>query len=162
MTRFRESLQAMVAKVSDYKLGGVTWEISRGRSIHLHWQFLATPADLISNGLVEAAFKVEAENLSYPEFQEKDLSLQEQAEFGDYFRVWIWADDGEDRIKGKCLTMPLDSEMRFDLQLGRRVMAKLLGLESRAVWQNCTQEEEEETKDVAAFREAFKEWDFTL
>ncbi|MBE3045082.1 hypothetical protein IMZ48_21515 [Candidatus Bathyarchaeota archaeon] len=162
MTRFRESLQAMVAKVSDYKLGGVTWEISRGRSIHLHWQFLATPADLINNGLVEAAFKVEAENLSYPEFQEKDLSLQEQAEFGDYFRVWIWADDGEDRIKGKCLTMPLDPEMRFDLQLGRRVMAKLLGLESRAVWQNCTQEEEEETKDVAAFREAFKEWDFTL
>lgn len=162
MTRFRESLQAMVAKVSDYKLGAVTWEISRGRGIHLHWQFLTTPADMIRKGLVEAGFKVEAENLSYPEFQEKDLSLEEQVEFGDYFRVWIWADDGEDRIKGKCLTMQLDPESRFDLQLGRRVMAKLLGLESRAVWQNCAQEEEEETKDVAAFREAFKEWDFTL
>lgn len=162
MTRFRESLQAMLAKVSDNKLGAVTWEISRGAGIHLHWQLLAAPADMIRKGLVEAGFKVEAENLSYPEFQEKDLSLEEQAEFGDYFRVWLWADDGEDRIKGKCLTMPLDPESRFDLQLGRRVMAKLLGLESRAVWQNCVQEEEEEKRDVSAFREAFKEWDFTL
>lgn len=162
MTRFRESLQAMLAKVSNYKLGAVTWEISRGRSIHLHWQFLAVPADMVRKGLVEAGFKVEAENLSYPEFQERDLSLEEQVEFGDYFRVWIWADDGEDKIKGKCLVMPLDPESRFDLQLGRRVMAKLLGLESRAVWQNCVQEEEEEIKDVSAFRGAFKEWDFTL
>lgn len=162
MTRFRESLQAMLAKVSEYKLGAVTWEISRSRAIHLHWQFVATPADLIRKGLVEAGFKVEAENLSYPEFQERDPSLEEQVELGDYFRVWIWADDGEDKLKGKSLVMPLDPESRFDLQLGRRVMAKLLGLESRAVWQNCVQEEEEEMKDVAAFREAFKEWDFTM
>ncbi|SPN96830.1 related to meiotically up-regulated gene 161 protein [Cephalotrichum gorgonifer] len=162
MSRFRESLQAMLAKVSGHKLGAVTWEISRGRGIHLHWQFVATPVDMIRSGLVEAGFKVEAENHSYPEFQEKDLTLEEEVEFGDFFRVWIWADDGEDKIKGKCLVMPLEPESRFDLQLGRRVMAKLLGLESRAVWQNCVQDEEEETKDVAAFREAFKEWDFTM
>lgn len=162
MIRFRESLQAMLAKVSSYKLGTVTWEISRATGIHLHWQLLAVPADMIRKGLVEAGFKVEAENLSYPAFQDRDLSLEEQVEFGDYFRVWIWANDGEGRIEEKCLTMPLDPESRFDLQLGRRVMAKLLCLESRAVWQNCVQEEEDETKDVAAFREAFKAWDFTL
>ncbi|PKS06483.1 hypothetical protein jhhlp_007231 [Lomentospora prolificans] len=162
MTRFRESLQAMLAQASNYKLGGVTWEISRRRGIHLHWQLLATPADLVRKGLVEAAFKVEAENLSYPQFQNTDLTLEQQVEFGDYFRVWIWADDGDDKIKGKSLVMPLDPESRFDLQFGRRVMGKLLGLESRLVWQNCVQEEDEEKRDVAAFRTAFKEWDFTL
>ncbi|CAI4216328.1 unnamed protein product [Parascedosporium putredinis] len=162
MTRFRESLQAMLAKRSEYKLGAVTWEISRGRGIHAHWQLLAAPADIIRKGLVEAAFKVEAENLSYPEFQTTDLTLEKQVEFGDYFRVWVWADDGDSKIKGTSLVMPLDPDSRFDLQLGRRVMGKLLGLESRLVWQNCVQEEEEEKEDVEAFRLAFKEWDFTL
>ncbi len=41
-------------------------------------------------------------------------------------------------------------------------MAKLLGLEDRMVWQDVVQSEEEETADVAAFREAFNEWDFTV
>ena len=41
-------------------------------------------------------------------------------------------------------------------------MAKLMGLEKRLVWQDVAQSEEEETQDVASFREAFREWDFTL
>lgn len=81
----------------------------------------------------------------------------------DFFRVWLWADSDEgDRIKSKSLVMPLASEMRFDLQFGRRVMAKLLGLEKRVIWQDCEQTVEEETADVERFRKAFEEWDFTL
>ncbi|KAF4467636.1 hypothetical protein FALBO_5485 [Fusarium albosuccineum] len=163
MTRFREAIQAMIASKSSNKLGAVTWEISRERNVHLIWQLLPLPADLIQKGLAEAAFKVEAENQSYPAFTARDLTLEQQAESGgDFFRVWLWADDGEDRIKGKTLVMPLPSDMRFDLQFGRRVVAKLLGLEDRNFWQDCGQTVEEETKDVEAFREAFKEWDFTL
>jgi len=168
MTRFRETLQAMVAKASDFRLGGVTWEISRRTGIHVHWQFLATPADLIKSGLVEEAFKVEAQNFSYSSFQEVELPLEKQAEFGDYFRVWLWADDGEDKIKGKSLVMPLEPDQRFNLQFGRNVMTKLLedklldrGLVGRAVWQNCAQSQEEEEKDVEVFKDLFKEWDFT-
>ncbi|KAG7112723.1 CWF19-like protein like [Verticillium longisporum] len=107
MTRFRESLQAMVAAKSGHKLGAITWEISRGRNIHSHWQF-------------------------HP---------------------------------GTCLVMPLPDgpdAPRFDLQYPRRVVAKLLGLEDRFVWQDCAQTEDEEMADVDAFREAFREWDFTL
>jgi hypothetical protein len=58
--------------------------------------------------------------------------------------------------------MPLPTDQRFDLQFGRRVMAKLLGLEDRLIWQDCEQSVEEESKDVEAFRQAFKDWDFTL
>ncbi|KAL2757361.1 hypothetical protein ACRALDRAFT_2057153 [Sodiomyces alcalophilus JCM 7366] len=176
MTRFRESLQAMVAAKSNHKLGAVTWEISRARNIHCHWQFHPLPADLIHKGLAAAGFKVEAENLKYPPFQERELSFENQLHrqgdgdgdgIGDYFRVWLWADNGEDRIKGSSLVMPLPRHdaadaPRFDLQYPRRVVAKLLGLENRLVWQDCAQSEEEENKDVAAFREAFRDWDFTL
>ncbi|KAF7535981.1 hypothetical protein G7Z17_g13114 [Cylindrodendrum hubeiense] len=163
MTRFRESIQAMIAAKSSHKLGVVTWEISRDRNVHLIWQLLPIPADLIRQGIAEAAFRVEAENQKYPKFTAQDLPLEKQAAAGDFFRVWLWADDGEDKIKGKSLVMPLPSDMRyFDLQFGRRVLAKLLGLEDRNFWKDCEQTVEEETKDVEAFREAFKEWDFTL
>lgn len=162
MTRFRESIQAMISTKSAHKLGVVTWEISRDRNIHLIWQLIPLPAEMIQTGIAEAAFRVEAENQKYPSFQAKDLALEEQASFGDYFRIWLWADNGEDKIKGKSLVMPLASDMRFDLQFGRRVIAKLLGLEKRFYWQECEQTVEEETADVEAFRDAFKEWDFTL
>ncbi|KAF5977768.1 hypothetical protein FBULB1_6402 [Fusarium bulbicola] len=163
MTRFREAIQAIIASKSSHKLGVVTWEISRERNVHLIWQLMPLSADLIRKGVAEAAFKVEAENQSLPAFTARELTLEQQAESGgDFFRVWLWADDGEDRIKCKALVMPLPSDMRFDLQFGRRVLAKLLGLESRLVWKDCEQTVEEETKDVEAFRAAFKEWDFTL
>lgn len=162
MTRFREAIQATISAKSSHKLGVVTWEISRERNVHLIWQLLAIPADLIQKGVAEAAFRVEAENLKYPTFATKDLTLEEQASYGDFFRVWLWADNGDDKIKGKSLVMPLPADMRFDLQFGRRVLAKLLGLEKRIIWQDCEQTVEEETKDVEAFREAFKDWDFTL
>ncbi|UKZ55133.1 hypothetical protein TrVGV298_008950 [Trichoderma virens] len=162
MTRFKESIQAMIASKSSHKLGVVTYEISRDRNVHLIWQLVAVPAEIIQKGLAEAAFRVEAENLKYPGFTTKDLPLEDLASSGDFFRVWLWADNGEDKIKGKSLVMPLASDARFDLQFGRRVLAKLMGLEKRVSWQNCEQSVEEETKDVEAFREAFKEWDFTL
>ncbi|KAI9171463.1 CWF19-like protein mug161 [Paramyrothecium foliicola] len=162
MTRFRESIQATISSKSSHKLGVVTWEINRERNVHLIWQLLPVSAEMIQKGLVEAAFRVEAENQKYPTFAVKELSLEEQSTYGDFFRVWLWADDGEEKIKGKSLVMPLPSDMRFDLQFGRRVLAKLMGLEKRIIWQDCAQTVEEETKDVEAFREAFKPWDFTL
>ena len=58
--------------------------------------------------------------------------------------------------------MRFGDDVRFDLQYPRKVMAKLLGLEKRTIWQDVVQPEEEERANVAAFREAFKDWDFTL
>ncbi|TQV95649.1 CwfJ domain-containing protein [Cordyceps javanica] len=187
MARFREALQAMIAARSRRRLGAVTWEISRARNVHLIWQLVAVPAGLVARGLAEAALRVEADRHQYPAFQTRDFaSPEEEAGFGDYVRVWLWCDgdgdgDGDgggnddqvnddddkdkdkERLHGTTLVMPLpDPDMRFDLQFARRALAKLLGLDRRAVWQECQQTEEEETRDAEAFREAFKEWDFTL
>jgi len=69
---------------------------------------------------------------------------------------------GGGRIVSKTLLMRLDENVRFDLQYPRRVMAKLMGLDDRLVWQECVQEQEDEKRDVLAFRKAFEPWDFTL
>lgn len=160
MTRFKEALQAMVATQSKHKLGAVCWEISRQTNVHLHWQFLPVPIELVQKGLVEAGFKVEAENRNYPPFQEVELGSGID-EPGDYFRVWLWSDDGDTSIRSKELVMRLDEGFRFDLQFGRKVLAKLLGLEDRVDWRNVVQSVPEETGDVNKFNEVFKPWDFT-
>ncbi|RFU32489.1 hypothetical protein B7463_g3858, partial [Scytalidium lignicola] len=162
MTKFREALQNMIAKRSFNKLGSVTYEISKANGIHTHWQFIPMPADIIRKGLVEAAFHVEAENLSYPTFSVRDPGVGKQD--GDFFRVWIWTPPMDDQEDGniKCLTLLFDDSIRFSLQFGRVVLAKLLGLEKRIQWRDCGQTEEEEKRDIAAFKAAFAEFDFTL
>lgn len=161
MNLFKRKLNEMVAARSDDKLGSVCYEISRGNGVHTHWQFLPIPVEMTRQGLVEAAFKVEAENMKYPVFSTRDPGLGENE--GDFFRVWIHAPaSGEDQEVDKCITMPFDETIRFDLQFGRKVLAKLLGLEKRLQWRDCEQTVEEETRDVEAFKAAFKIFDFTL
>ncbi|PMB73088.1 CWF19-like protein [Beauveria bassiana] len=164
MTRFRLSLQSMLSR--RFSLGAITWEISRARNVHLVWQLVALPAALVTRGLAEAALRVEADAHNYPAFITKasTFSEEDEDEAGDFVRVWLWAEsDDDDAVHSKTLVMPLEAEARFDLQFVRRAVGKLLGLEARRVrWQDCAQTEEEETKDAEAFREAFKEWDFTL
>lgn len=161
MTRFKEALQNMVARDSKNKLGAVTYEISRADGIHAHWQFVPMSEDTIRKGLVEAAFRVEAENLKYPEFEARDPGIGKDD--NDFFRVWIWSPPSETEPQGstKCLTLPFNFKLRFNIQFGRTVLAKLLGLENRLKWQDCEQTVEEETKDIDAFKAAFKEFDFT-
>lgn len=164
MIKYRNALQIMVSLRSVNKLGAVTYEISRTGIRHTHWQFVPMPVDLIRTGVVEAAFKVEAENYQYPPFEMKDIGVGVGA--GDFFRVWIWTPSGDEdeNNDGKMtsLLLPLDTDTRFDLQFGRRVLAKLLGLEKRIQWRDCEQSIEAETAEVDAFKAAFKEHDFTM
>ena len=69
---------------------------------------------------------------------------------------------GEVSGREKSLVLPLSANFRFDLQFGRRVMAKLLRLEDRINWKDCLQSEAEEVTDADAFKKAFKEYDFSL
>jgi len=161
LQRYRGALQNMlVANSKDSEgraqLGSVTWEISRGGGVHLHWQFLPVPIDLVQRGLVEAAFDVEAENSSYPKFVKTAKEIEE-AEDGDFLKVMIWSESLR-----KDIVLPLDKSFRFDLQFGRRVLGKLLGLESRTHWRDCSQTQAEEEADAKALKEAFKKFDFSL
>lgn len=165
MNRYRNALHSMIIKFAGAELGSVTWEISRAAGIHTHWQFLPVPANLVQRGLVEAAFEVEAENQKYPTFEKKDIGDGSQ-EPNDFFRVLIWnpPTTGDQAADGKTtsLTLPIDASFRFDLQFGRRVLAKLLDLENRIGWRDCGQTQVEEVADAEAFKTAFKEFDFSL
>jgi len=170
----------MLRHLGQGQLGSVTWEVSRSNGIYTHWQFLPLPINLIRRGLVEAAFKVEAENEKYPPFETSHPGKsQDDNETRDFFKVWIWSPGKDDTADGDtspsnedvgtspngkeiCLTLPLDESFRFDLQFGRRVLAKLLGLESRMNWRDCGQTEQDETAEAEAFKKAFKTYDFTL
>ena len=161
LQRYRSALHTMIANRSKgedghAKLGAVTWEISRGGGVHLHWQFLPVRVETIQRGLIEAAFDVEAENCSYPRFAKTAAEIAE-AEESDYLKVMIWSE-----ALRKEMVLPLDQGFRFDLQFGRKVLAKLLGLERRIDWRSCAQDRAEEEADAVAFKEAFKEFDFSL
>lgn len=188
MQRYRSALHAMLVEKSSGTLGAVTWEVSRAGGIHVHWQFLSVPTELIGKGLVEAAFQVEAENEKYPPFQRREIG-DGSGEKSDFFRVWIWAPElhrsngsaksdennnnqtpatalaiENEAEKGKetSLVLPLTPAFRFNLQFGRKVMAKLLQLEGRFDWRECLQAQAEETADAEAFKAAFRKFDFSL
>jgi len=162
MNKFKGALQSLISERSNNKLGAVTYEISLGNGVHTHWQFVAMPEDMIRKGLVEAAFRVEAENLKYPAFETRDPGIGQNA--GDFFRAWIWTPPSDEEPEGstKCITLPFDSSIRFSLQFGRIVLAKLLSLQDRQQWKDCAQTEDEEKQDIQAFKAAFKDFDFTL
>jgi Protein similar to CwfJ C-terminus 1/Protein similar to CwfJ C-terminus 2 len=155
MGLFRTALNNMI-KAKAPSLGSVTWEVNRESGIHAHLQWLPIDAAMIRKGLVNAAFRVEAENEKYPKFQSLSHDLAEPE--GDNFRVTLWDPTG----KETSMILPLDQSFRFDLQFGRRVLAKLLGLDSRRDWHDCGQSTEEEEKDVEKFKDTFKEFDFSL
>ncbi|KMP01062.1 meiotically up-regulated gene 161 protein [Coccidioides immitis RMSCC 2394] len=166
MQRYRSALHSMLEERSNGELGSVTWEVSRSGGVHIHWQFLPVPSSLIFRDLLEAAFKVEAEDLHYPKFEKQTVETAPSSQ-GDHFRVWIRGPGrGSERESGSSLetvlTMPLSGKFRFDLQFGRIVMAKLLRLEDRINWRDATQPQDEETADAEAFKSAFKSFDFSL
>jgi Protein similar to CwfJ C-terminus 1/Protein similar to CwfJ C-terminus 2 len=157
MNLFRTALNNML-KLKSKSLGSVTWEVSREAGIHIHWQWLPIDVKLIRKNLVDAAFRVEADNEKYPKFQSRANENDEDME-GDYFRVQTW-----DPANGRetALYLPLDPSFRFDMQFGRRVLAKLMELDGRKDWHDCGQILEDEEADSARFKEAFKEFDFSL
>jgi Protein similar to CwfJ C-terminus 1/Protein similar to CwfJ C-terminus 2 len=174
MQRYRRALCRMVQAKGNGKLGAVCWEISRSHIRHVHWQFLPVPSDLISKGLLEAGFKVAAENGNLPSFKKYDPTKM-VAEKGDYFRIWIWKPAGAAKVPGLeqvgdddengsevSMMMPIPSSERFDIQFGRKVMAQLLGLGNRADWHDVMQTEAEETADAEAFKAAFELYDPAL
>lgn len=159
MEHYRTALHDMLKKRARGRLGAVTWEVSLSTGMHTHWQFLPMPVEMLSKGLVETAFKVQAENEQYPSLQPSEGHAK-QNEANDSFKLWLWwqAEDGTE--SHKAFTIALDSSFRFDMQFGRRVLAKLLDLEGRSHWRDCGQTEAEETEDAEAFKKSFEVHDF--
>lgn len=155
-------------------LGAVTWELSRTAGVHIHWQFLPIPLSLITSGALHSTLQsvAAAANPQLPPFISSSSPPS-----NNHFRLWIFnpssSDNkitaGEEAEMEEVLTLPLPQEgVSLDVQFGRRVMASLLGLESRANWRDVVDlvspEEiiKEEERDANIFKERFKRWDFSV
>jgi hypothetical protein len=164
MALFTIALNSMVRKVAP-DLGAVSWSVSRPSGVHAHWQWMPVPIELIQKGLVEAAFRVEAENEKYPSFSKSKFDESGHKESSFVVRLWDTQRESnfdENSFKDhQCLVLSIEESFRFDLQFGRRVLAKLLELDARADWRDCGQGQDDEEKDVEAFKETFKDFDFT-
>ncbi|ORY12604.1 CwfJ C-terminus 1-domain-containing protein-like protein [Clohesyomyces aquaticus] len=159
MQKYRSSMNKMLKTRGEGEYGSVTWEVSKSSLPHTHWQYLPVPADFVRKGLVEAAFKVQAERMSYPSFKKEDVGDGFE-ESSDFFRVMIWNPDHPEE-QYLSFILRFDENVRFTLQFGREVMAKLVKLDSRTDWHNCGQTQQQEEADVAGFKAAFKDFDFT-
>ena len=174
MMAYRKQLYKMLQKKSGGGLGGVTWEANRSGVRHQHLQFCPAPVEMVEEGLVEAAFKLERENNSYPLFQtcNPDHLLEQKT---DYFRLWLWTPAPKatdpvmlaEQIKNgetqngseKSIFFPLPSNQKFDIQFGRKTMAKVLKMEDRSDWRQTEQTEDQETNDKDTFVVDFEEFD---
>lgn len=168
-------------------LGAVTWELSRTAGVHIHWQFLPIPLSLITSGALHSALKsaAAAANPHLPPFTSSSSSSSapsapstpsSSSPSNNHFRIWIFKPSSssektvtaEEEEKEEVLTLSLPQEgLSLDVQFGRRIMARLLGLESRANWRDVVDlvpsEEiiKEEQRDANIFKEGFKRWDFS-
>lgn len=144
----------------------VSFEISRSKNVHCHAQVVAFPAGSVQQ-LVDA-FKEATEKFGYQAFDEYDEEMNDYGK--DSLKICIYSSsDGEDSKNyfKKCLVLCLDdTEMRFNLQFPRKVLAEYAMQqpgyeEDRSNWKDCTEDLESETKSTEQLKELFKPFDFT-
>lgn len=173
MHRYRHAVGRMLdARAA---CAAVTFEVRRRRGVHAHWQLAPLPAALLP--AAHAAFDAAAQQAlgrgfedgppeapSQPPSEAGEAEAEAEAEEGeggdeegDAFTYWA---SGAPR--GRVLRLAEDEF--FDLQFGRRVLAGVLGdgAAGRLNWRECVLGVDEETRDAAAFKAAFREWDFSL
>ncbi|KAG0242454.1 hypothetical protein BGW41_004183 [Actinomortierella wolfii] len=157
--------------------GLVSWELSLGGKIHhAHIQICPVPND--KAGEVERLFQQGLDDLLLPDNraqqQQKhnDQQQQHQQEREEEHVALAWQDEvpsdpqqGFFRVElpsGKVLVCPLPRTRRANAQFGRNVVAQALGLMARSNWKSCLRMADDELADSNAFKEAFKQYDFTL
>jgi len=128
----------------------VAFETARlsGKGGHAHIQVVPIP--LRFEEVVEETFRKEpgVEWESNPD----DALKEAENTKSSYFRV--------DLPGGQKLVHIIRG--RFDLQFGRMVLAKLLGVPERSDWKICALSEEDDRRDVALVKQAYAPFDVAL
>ena len=172
MHRYRRAVERMLAARA--ACAAVTFEVRRRGGVHVHWQLVPLPTALLP--AAHAAFDAAAQQTlkrgfedgppvspsqsPQPEAREPEPEVGEEGDVagdGDAFTYWT-----SGTHHGRVLRLAEDEF--FDLQFGRRVLASVLGggAAERLNWRECVLGTGEETRDAAAFKAAFREWDFSL
>ncbi|RPA87712.1 hypothetical protein BJ508DRAFT_219953 [Ascobolus immersus RN42] len=153
---YKSAIEKMLKE--KYNHNAITFEVGRARGVHAHWQLVPLPSSITPEQIYECFQKeVRTDDLgSIQEVEETEENMYEEGYNGDFFRWWVGGQEG------KRWEVRLEEGKYFDLQFGRRVCAELLGVKGRTHWKDCAQSYDDEVKDAEGFKEAFKEYDFSL
>ncbi|TFK94758.1 nuclear protein [Polyporus arcularius HHB13444] len=150
--KYKAALRSMYAK---HGAAAVCFEVGRmsAKGGHAHVQVVPVPSKL--KNAVEDAFNEEARALNITFEDDPDEALRACAGGrGGYFRV--------DLPDGRKMVHLMRDHGPFSIQFGRQVLVSILGMADRFDWKACTQSEEEDKEDVAAFKAAFAPFDPSL
>jgi len=132
------------------KAAFISFELARlsGKGGHAHVQVLPIPIRF--QDVVEEAFRKEG-GIEWEE--EPQAALKEaEASKSSYFRV--------DLPDGRLMVHIIRGY--FDMQLGRTVLTKLLGVPERSDWKICALSEDEDKRDADIFRKLYAPFDPSL
>ncbi len=153
--RYKNALRAFYAKHHSHP---VSFEVGRlsAKGGHAHIQVVPVPTSIPAQSIFDA-FTREGQRLGIDfEVQEPDSGDIGRTPAGDrgYFKV--------DLPDGRKLVHWLRDGVPFGVQFGREVLVGLLGMPERFDWKECAQDEEDDRRDVEAFKDAFLPFDPTL
>jgi hypothetical protein len=164
-SEMKRYMDALVTLCQSRDMGLVCWRLERSTLVHAHWQAIPFPQPITAQ-LVREAFIVEGENDGFKSAFSNQTEAQfvSPADVEEHLSVFIAPPpqkESSESTSPTSIILPLSVGQRFDAQFGRRVMAKLLGLDGRANWKSCSQSFEEEVADAQSFKTAFKKFDFS-
>ncbi|KAJ1922316.1 hypothetical protein H4219_000178 [Mycoemilia scoparia] len=146
ISRFKKALTECFAK---FDCAPVFFDICRNAN-HQHSHIQVVPIPISKKQEIRQFFQKIAKDESVILKQD----FHENPYFG-FFRVDL--PDGD-----APLICQIPPRAYFNLQFGRHVLAKFLGMPKREDWKACVLEESDEIKATQNFTEAFKPYNFTL
>jgi hypothetical protein len=155
MKQYKSALEKFFAA---HGATAIAFEVRRINGIHAHWQVVPVKKELVER--IDAAFDEAAKDISRSFEDEATTTIDSEGDadvgVGNAFTYWIGGQE-----TGR--TMQLEVGEYFNLQFGRQVLAGVIGTEQKRInWKECVMSLPEETADANAFKEAFKDFDFSL
>ncbi|KAG7758044.1 hypothetical protein KL911_001020 [Ogataea haglerorum] len=158
VAQYQKSVVSMFSSLGDYKV--VFWEISRANAIHHHIQFVPLEAKLEEHFETQMKKQIAYNQKMYGStlVYTKDMENEKLSHLinnGDYMQIRIVGPDSETRYVFELV------EDNIDLQFPRRVLAFLMKLGRRVIWDKCRETLLEEASQKDAFREKYQPFDFS-
>nr|CAG8437405.1 12305_t:CDS:10 [Entrophospora candida] len=148
LERYKSALRNLY---SEYKAGMVLFETSsanNNKQQHCHIQVVPVPNKYGSN-IIKQAFDNEATTVGF-KFQQQTQSSSSPLP-PHYFKV--------DFPDGTSYIHEIGANEKFDVQFGRKALAKLLNCTDRVDWRACEVPEDVERADSEKFRDSFRPFD---
>lgn len=152
-----------------FDMSTVVFEIHSDNSIHFHKQLIPVPKYLIMKFSQALDRQLSLNNEKYLNNGKLDFKLFKSNKDKEYIRI---ADDRKNNYlqftvyptneaEPEVYLSLFEPNNRMDLQFGRRVLAFLLRLPKRVIWNSpiCKQSKEQEEKEVLQFQKSYAEYD---